>query len=76
MNAASGAIPLTASFSARLDNGPSVRVDGALNTELARKGLRFTTMEWLRVNIDAPDTIAGIHARYARAGAELHMANS
>ena len=47
-----------------------------MNTELARAGLTFTTAEWLRVNIDAPEVVAGIHARYATAGAELHIANS
>ena len=47
-----------------------------MNTELARAGLTFTTAEWLRVNVDAPEVVAGIHARYATAGAELHIANS
>ena len=47
-----------------------------MNTELAREGLVFTTAEWLRVNVDAPEVVAGIHARYATAGAELHIANS
>ena len=47
-----------------------------MNTELAREGLTFTTAEWLRVNVDAPEVVAGIHARYATAGAELHIANS
>ena len=47
-----------------------------MNTELAREGLTFTTSEWLRVNVDAPEVVAGIHARYATAGAELHIANS
>ena len=47
-----------------------------MNTELAREGFTFTTAEWLRVNVDAPEVVAGIHARYATAGAELHIANS
>ncbi|MDE0457261.1 MAG: homocysteine S-methyltransferase family protein [Chromatiales bacterium] len=47
-----------------------------MNTELAREGYTFTTTEWLRVNVDAPEVVAGIHARYAAAGAELHIANS
>ena len=33
-----------------------------MNTELAREGLVFTTAEWLRVNVDAPEVVAGIHA--------------
>ena len=60
----------------RLDTGRPVRMDGAMNTELAREGFTFTTAEWLRVNVDAPEVVAGIHARYAKAGAELHIANS
>lgn len=68
--------PMPADLPARLDTGPSVRMDGAMNTELIREGLTFTTTEWLRVNIDAPQVVAGIHARYAAAGAELHIANS
>ena len=67
---------MPADFTARLDTGPTVRMDGAMNTELAREGLTFTTAEWLRVNVDAPEVVAGIHARYATAGAELHIANS
>ena len=47
-----------------------------MNTELVREGYTFTTTEWLRVNVDAPEVVAGIHARYATAGAELHIANS
>ena len=71
---APGEVP--AGLPGRLDTGRPVRMDGAMNTELARKGLTFTTTEWLRVNVDAPEVVAGIHARYAAAGAELHIANS
>lgn len=51
-------------------------MDGAMNTELSRKGFQFNTIEWLRVNSASPQPIAEIHADYARAGAELHIANS
>ena len=71
---APGEVP--AGLPERLDTGRPVRMDGAMNTELAREGLTFTTTEWLRVNVDAPEVVAGIHARYAAAGAELHIANS
>ena len=67
---------MPADLPGRLDTGPPVRMDGAMNTELAREGFTFTTAEWLRVNVDAPEVVAGIHARYATAGAELHIANS
>ena len=68
--------PMPVDLLARLDTGRPVRMDGAMNTELAREGFTFTTAEWLRVNVDAPEVVAGIHARYATAGAELHIANS
>ena len=64
---------MPAGLPGRLDTGPPVRMDGAMNTELVREGLTFTTTEWLRVNVDAPEVVAGIHARYAAAGAELHI---
>jgi len=67
---------LPADLPGRLNTGPPVRMDGAMNTELARRGFTFTTAEWLCVNIDAPEVVAGIHAGYAAAGAELHIANS
>ena len=67
---------MPAGLPGRLDTGPPVRMDGAMNTELVREGFTFTTTEWLRVNVDAPEVVAGIHARYATAGAELHIANS
>ena len=67
---------MPAGLPARLDAGPPVRMDGAMNTELLREGYTFTTTEWLRINVDAPEVVAGIHARYAGAGAELHIANS
>ena len=60
----------------RLRSGPPVLMDGAMNTELAKKGFVFNDLEWLRVNLDQPEAVAAVHASYARAGAELHIANS
>lgn len=60
----------------RLKDGPPVLMDGAMNTELSNKGFVFNELEWLRVNIDAPESVAEVHAGYARAGSELHIANS
>ena len=51
-------------------------MDGAMNTELSRKGFQFNTVDWLRVNSASPQPIADIHADYARSGAEIHIANS
>lgn len=64
------------SFSDRLTKGPTVLMDGAMNTELSRMGLQFNTEEWLQVNCTGPQIIAEIHGNYARAGAEVHIANS
>lgn len=64
------------SFSERLTDGATILIDGAMNTELSRRGLQFNTDEWLRVNCTSPETIAEIHSDYARAGAEVHIANS
>jgi S-methylmethionine-dependent homocysteine/selenocysteine methylase len=64
------------SFLDRLSSGQPVVLDGAVNTELSRRGLLFNTHEWLKVNLESPSTLAQIHADYARAGAELHIANS
>ena len=64
------------SFSSRLAEGPAILMDGAMNTELSRKGLQFNTDEWLQVNCRDPRAIAEIHSDYARAGAEVHIANS
>lgn len=60
----------------RLSTGRPVLLDGALNTELSGQGLLFNTQEWLMVNLASPEVIAKIHRDYARAGAELHIANS
>ena len=60
----------------RLTTGRPVLLDGAINTELSRKGLLFTLLEWLRVNLDTPGVVADIHKAYARAGAQVHIANS
>ena len=60
----------------RLKDPHPILLDGAINTELSRQGLLFTTQEWLRVNLDAPNVVANIHKAYARAGAEVHIANS
>lgn len=51
-------------------------MDGAINSELSRKGLLFTSLEWLRVNLDNPGVVADIHKAYSRAGAQVHIANS
>lgn len=56
--------------------GRTIMMDGAMGTELVRKGLQFNTEDWLRINCAEPDVIGAIHSEYALAGAEIHIANS
>ena len=60
----------------RLESDRPVLMDGAMSTELAGRGLVFNDREWLRINLDRPELVAEVHAAYAHAGAELHIANS
>lgn len=64
------------SFMERLSTGLPVMLDGAMNTEMSRKGHYFNSEQWVRANLDAPELIGEIHADYARSGAEVHIANS
>jgi len=60
----------------RLQAGPPVLMDGAMSTALSDMGYVFNAVEWLRVNVDSPSHVAEVHASYAKAGAQLHIANS
>ena len=64
------------SFLDRIATGNPLVIDGAMGTELTRKGYTFNSLEWLRANIDSPGCISEVHADYAKSGAELHIANS
>jgi S-methylmethionine-dependent homocysteine/selenocysteine methylase len=66
----------TSSLLERLESGRPILMDGAINTELSNRGLVFNERDWLHVNLDRPEVVANIHTAYARAGAELHIANS
>lgn len=52
-------------------------MDGAMGTELARRGFATTPPAWSAWAIEeAPDSVADIHREYAAAGATLHTANT
>jgi len=61
----------------RLENGPPLLLDGALGTELERRGITCDLPLWsTRALLDCPETVREIHADYARAGAEILTANT
>lgn len=52
-------------------------LDGAMGTELIRRGVAASTPAWSAVALrDAPDVVHGIHRDYAAAGATIHTANT
>ena len=52
-------------------------MDGALGTELERRGVPFEGSGWSALAVrDPPDTVRRVHQDYIRAGADLHIVNS
>ena len=52
-------------------------LDGAIGTELISRGIGLEAPAWsARAIAQAPDSLARLHAEYARAGATLHTANT
>ncbi len=50
----------------------TILLDGAMGTELARRGFELRAPLWgARAVVDAPDLVSAIHSDYARAGAEV-----
>jgi len=61
----------------RLEAGPPLVFDGALGTELERRGAACDLPLWsARALLDAPDLVRAIHADYAAAGCDVLTANS
>jgi S-methylmethionine-dependent homocysteine/selenocysteine methylase len=68
-----GKIPL----SHRLAAGETILLDGATGTELDRRGVRTTLPLWSALGlIEAPEVVRAIHEDYARAGADVLIANT
>jgi len=66
------------SFRQRLRQQPAiVLLDGATGSELHRRGVDTRLPLWsARGLLDAPETVARIHAEYVKAGAEIVTANT
>jgi S-methylmethionine-dependent homocysteine/selenocysteine methylase len=61
----------------RLARGPALRLDGAIGTELEKRGHPAGLPLWsTHALLDAPESLVEIHAEYARAGAEILTANT
>jgi S-methylmethionine-dependent homocysteine/selenocysteine methylase len=59
-------------FHQRLERGELVLLDGALGTELERRGVATPLPLWsAQAILDAPDTLRQVHEDYARAGADV-----
>lgn len=57
--------------------GEFVLMDGALGTELERRGVPFAGEGWSALAVrDHGDVVRGVHADYIKAGAKLHIVNS
>src|SRR2546427_6160361 len=64
-------------LTARLTRGEIVLLDGALGTELERRGISIRLPLWsAQALLDAPDRVREIHEEYVRAGAEILIANT
>ena len=64
-------------FQERLATGPVILMDGAMGTELERRGVPMHEKGWSATAIDDhPEVIRAIHEDYVRAGAELHILHS
>jgi enediyne biosynthesis protein CalE2 len=61
----------------RLNRGELIVLDGAMGTELERRGIPTPLPLWsAQALLDAPDTIRAIHEDYVRAGADIITADT
>jgi S-methylmethionine-dependent homocysteine/selenocysteine methylase len=61
----------------RLVNGPPLLLDGALGSELDRRGVDVSLPLWsARAVIEAPETLLEVHREYAAAGADIITADT
>lgn len=64
-------------FIACLQDGATLLMDGALGTELERRGVPFEGSAWSALAVrDHGDIVRATHLDYIRAGARLHIVNS
>lgn len=61
----------------RLQRGELILLDGALGTELERRGIPAPLPLWsAQALLDSPDSVRSIHEDYVRAGADIITANT
>ena len=61
----------------RIRSGKPVLLDGAMGTELDRRGVPLDVTAWsARAMESHPHVVQAVHASYVRAGADLHILNS
>ncbi len=64
------------SLKTALASGPPIVMDGAMGTELTRRGSPIGADDWVASTLGLASDVAEIHRSYAEAGARLHIANS
>ena len=68
---------ISTDFMTHIRRGEFVLMDGALGTELERRGVPFEGAGWSALAVrDHGDVIRQTHADYIRAGARIHIVNS
>ena len=66
-----------ATLQERLERGDVVILDGAMGTELQRRGVPMDGIAWSATAMAThPDTVRAVHRDYLRAGAEVLITNS
>lgn len=61
----------------RLQTGAPVLMDGAMGTELERRGAAMDDAAWCGVAVaTSPDIVTEVHRDYLRLGAEIHIVNT
>ena len=64
-------------FEERLESGGRLILDGAIGTELERRGVPMDGNAWCaRATMSAPDTVRNLHVDYIDAGADVITANT
>ena len=64
-------------LSARLAKGDLIILDGAISTEIQRRGVALDKTSWAsRATLEHPDIVREMHADYIRAGADVITANT
>jgi len=66
-----------ATLQERIERGDVLVMDGAMGTELQRRGVPMDSAAWSGVaNLTHPEVVRQVHEDYLRAGAEIHITNT